>query len=746
MNKKYLLAVLVLLFTVGISFAESTIKGNRICLYNDDFDIMLSASENNLLHVRVTSKGESVKALFFRVEKKVSPTVPVKIAGKFKIGDFVVEETENGFILHKNNKKLYSSSFTKAAGKLIEEKKCYDNELFFGMGEASDQFTLNRRMLTIYQEAEYGNQARLYIPFFFTNGGDAYYYNAGGRDTVKFRKKNESSVSFTTNKGLIDYYYYYEPNPKKLVSTFYEFSNSRSMLPKWAFGYIQSKFGYESEKEVFEVVNKFKKYQIPISAIVLDLQWFKHMGDLDYNGDNWPDPEKMDKFLEDNGIKLLTISEPFYTIDSRNYKEFEKNGLFAKQKDGKTFTWKDWWCFDSKDGAIVNPIAPKAGELVGSKYTAMLRRGIDAFWTDLGEPENVPADAYFNEYTEEEFHNFYNLEWTKLIYNAVKKAFPDKRLLILSRSGFTGSAGYGVSIWSGDSSSSFDGLAKQPVLGINSGLTGFSYWGSDVGGFESHKELPDEELFIRWMQFGAFSPVFRAHGAMSAREPWIHGEKALDIIRYFIRLRYKLLPYIYSTAYRTYKEGIPMMRPLFFEHWEDKNLNAAEFADQYYFGDFLLVAPVLEAAALEPEISVYLPNDTSWYDFYSFEKIPSGMKTFNTDIKKIPVYIKEGAILPMDIDGNPVILLMPGKERSAFTWYDDDGVSNRYQKGDFEAIDITLDDRQVVFSGVKKKKEVTLKIPKGTITLSKIAGVKEEKGFYIVKIGLKVGNNTLQFN
>lgn len=717
MIKKVLIGVLIFWYYVGISFSAIELKENRILLQKRDIKISIEMNDKNRLHVLVVMEGKTVKPPFFKITEQGNLIVPVLRAdGLCQVGQFLIQENENGFSICQENPGssldiLCASAFMSAGETLVEEKKCFNNELFYGMGEVANQLALQRSLYTLYQEAQYNNQANIYIPFFFSSGGDGFYYNAMGRDTIKFKKKNEATVIYTAINGLIDYYYTYEPDFKKMVAGFYHFSGSRSLLPRWAFGYIQSRYGYKSEKEVRELVAQFQHYRIPVSAIVLDLQWFKRMGDLDFDPIAWPDPEKLDSMLEAAGIKLLAISEPFFTKDSRLYSFFEKNKLFATGKDKKTFTWKDWWCFDAAYGAIVNPIAARAPELLGAQYIQMVKRGIDAFWTDLGEPEGVSADVYFNEYTEQEFHNFYNFQWSKLIYNAVSQEFPDRRFWILSRSGFTGSAGYGVSIWSGDCASTFEGLARQPGLGLNAGLAGFSYWGSDVGGFVSNRELPEEELFIRWMQFGAFSPIFRAHGAESAREPWIHGEKALSIIKYYIEWRYRLLPYIYSTAYQTYCDGIPMMRPLFFYHAQDSSPEVRELGNQYYFGDFLLVAPVVEAAAVEPETRVYLPEG-EWYDFYTYEKLTPGLKTFTADINKIPVYIKGGAILPLSEGGKAVILLVPGKQFSSFNWYDDDGVSNQYKSGVFEAITITLDSKQVVFSGVKVEKAIRLKIIK----------------------------------
>lgn len=729
------------------------VEKNRLIISNDNLLISIWSSEKNSLKIRANKLKEAPHLSAFFIRKTVDAT-PIKKYGsqnQWKIGTYTVETSKAGFTVSQNGKKLFSSRFSIAGDYLTEEKNCFDKELFYGIGQGSDRFALYRCRFSLFQEARYGDRACLYIPFFFTGGGDAFYYDANSRDTVKFKNKHSALAQYSTKKNVIQYYYYHEPKPKTLVSRFYTFSGSHAMIPKWAFGYIQSKYGYQNQQEVIDVINTFKKYKIPISAIILDLQWFKQMGDLAYDKSNWPDPLKMDRFLEDNGVKLLTISEPFYTVDSKNFSQFDKHGLLAKDKDGKTITWKDWWCFDaSPKGSIVNPLAPNAAEMLGAKYIHMMEQGIDAFWTDLGEPENVPSGAFFNQFPEREFHNYYNKEWSRLIYNAISKKFPDRRLLILSRSGWTGSARYGVSVWSGDCTSSFDGLALQTVLGINSGLTGFSYWGSDVGGFESRGMKPEKELFIRWMQFGTFSPVFRPHGAKSPREPWIHGQDALKIIKSFIQTRYRLLPYIYSTAYQTYSKGIPMMRPMLFEHPRDTHPEVIEYANQYYFGDFILAAPVTASLSESPTQDIYLPGKLPWYDFYTYEPAEPGDKTAKLSLHRMPVYIAEGAIIPTMENKKSVLLLFPSKKKTAFTVYDDDGVTNNFKKGKFMAINIQMDINGVTFSNVKKSKEVLLKIPTTVkhFKLSKLTPGKtarKENNAYIIPIKLKPGTTRVEF-
>lgn len=736
--KKNLVILLAIALSLSI-FAKTSIEGNNIVIDKGIYKLSIMGTENSMLKVDFIKKNSKKAESEFFIEKKSSGEAPVAGKDFMTLAGYKIAEEENGFVVYMNDKKLFRSSFEITDAGIQETKECLDKELFYGLGEANDKLAIISKNFKIRNAAEYGNQARLYVPFVFSSGGDSFYYNAYTNDGMKFGRKDESKLIYTTEKESYNYYFWNEKNPKENVKKFYEFSKSKSMIPKWTFGYIQSKYGYETQQELMDIVNKFKEKDIPLSAVVLDLQWFKKMGDLDWNREKWPNPEEMDKFLEKNGVKLITISEPYFTVDSKNYKEYEDNGLFGKYADGKTINWGDWWCFGADYGAIMNPIAPKANEIIGKKYTNMVKTGIDGFWTDLGEPENADQRTMFNQYSEVDFHNYYNREWSRLVYDSLRKEYPDKRVLILSRSGFTGSAKYGVSIWSGDVSASFIGLRKQAVLGINSGMTGFSYWGSDVGGFVSGEKIPTEELFVRWMQFGTFTPVFRAHGAMSSREPWIYPGKSEDIITKYIKLRYEMMPYIYSSAYETYKNGIPIMRAFMMEYPEDKENE--NIGDQYFFGEYLMVAPVLLSKESEEEKEIYIPDDC--FDFYTFDAVKKGKLKFKPEIDKIPVFVKKGAILPFEKNGNLVITLVPDKKTSKFTLYNDDGITNEYEKGKYEAIEIALDKKGVIFNNVANEKEVELRILKSEADISEKG---TEDGKFVVKtVKLLKGENIIKF-
>lgn len=737
--KKFLVLFIMM---SSLLLAKGKIDGDILKLdLNEGIKVKLSETKSGEL--RVTAfRDEKIKVVEkeFFIEKEMAKSKIVKEKNMYKIGKYYIEDSETGFSVYSENKKLYyKSDFTYEKEKFRELKKCMDEEEFHGMGESAYMNSISSMKFIMHQVSEYSNQAQMNIPFYFSTGGDAFYYNSQHNDALRFGRKRSAEVKYMPQSEYIDYYFYHNANLKGLVSDFYNFSDSKSLIPKWAFGYIQSKYGYKNEKEVYDLIAEFKKREIPLSALVLDVQWFKHMGDLDWDKEAWPNHEKMDKDLEDSGIKMITISEPFFTVDSKNYDEFKKEGILSLRENGEVITWSDWWCFGSEYGGIVNPIAPNAKKIWGQKYIDMKNTGIDGYWTDLGEPESTPSEAMFNKYSENQFHNYYNREWSKLVYEVHNEAFPDERLFNMTRSAYTGSAKYNVSIWSGDVSSSFKALKRQVGIALNAGVTGFSYWGSDVGGFVSNEKIPSKELFIRWMQFGTFSPVFRAHGAMSSREPWIHDEEATNIISDYIKLRYEMLPYIYSTAHETYEDGIPMLRGVYLENQNDIEAHKRRY--EFYFGEYLLVAPVFNRLNKKQTLGVYLPEG-NWYDFYTYKKYESGKYTLDLTLDKIPVFIEEGAILPFENSIN----LFPKKEGiTEFDMYNDDGVSNDYLKGKFEKIKINLSSEAVEFNGVKEARVVKIKLIKDNVEIKNMKDYKEDDNFYYFDIDLKLGNNKLEF-
>lgn len=709
-------------------------------------DITMYLTEDNFVRVKYGVIGEKYTEMPFKIHKPVK-NAEITDADIFAIGDFIVKKDDTGYwLFNADNEVIYRAEIEIEYDKngafvaiesewdrvglvqnLKETRTYFNGEAFYGMGEASDSLTLNNRTFKLYHMADLGNQELMYIPFCFTDTGCATYYNSNGNDTIEFADKSEAlrKTEYKTAQLYLDYYIYQDSNPKSLISRFYTFSDSKSMLPKWVFGYIQSKFGYENEAEIYQIIEQAEKYNMPLSAIVIDYHWYDKMGDLDWSEKRFPNHKKMYETLKEKNIKLLTITQPYFTKDCKNYEEFDKEGIFAKRikeiPKPITMVWGDWWCKESLYGAIINPIAESAKKLLGEKYVKLKSKGLDGFWLDLGEPENVPPQAYFNQYPEQDFHLYFANEWIKLIYEAVSECYPNERLFFLSRCGYTGTAKYNVSVWSGDSSSTFKNLEKQISIGVNSGLSGYSYWGSDAGGFLSQLKLPDEELYIRWLQFACFTPVFRTHGKKTPREPWCYGGRTTDIILELINFRYKMLPYIYSASYQTFKYGVPIMRPMFLENPGDKKSWAIQ--NQFYFGDFLLVAPIYEKIEENEEKQVYLPQG-KWYDLFTLKPAQSGDISVKSVIDKIPVFVKEGAIVVFEDE----ILAVESEKPSHTVWYIDDGESNDYLKGDYEAVNINLASNSLSFTDVKEEKTVNIKYLQSDGTVKYFENIVINKG------------------
>ena len=707
---------------------------------------------DNYLRIKCSVDGEKIEENPFKIQKEPAEIAINDSGKKIKIENFTIVKNSNGYtLLDSSETSIYKAEieivFDKN-GKFIpietewdrvgyvqelHEKRTYFGKYrFMGMGEASDTPTLNNSEFTLYHMADLGNQAKIYIPFYFTDKGYAVYYNANGNDSFSFKDEKETAtVTYKTKQLYFDCYMFNETTPKKVVSRFYEFSGSKSLMPRWTYGYIQSKFGYQTEEEIYDLLQKIDEHNIRVSAIVIDLHWYKRMGDLNWNRDRFPHYEEMCKELKKRNIKLLTISQPFFTNNSKNYKELDEKDVFAKRTKEvtkpQTLVWGDWWCRDDLYGSVINPIAPNAEKVLGKMYVEMKEKGIDGFWLDLGEPENVPPQAFFNNYSEEEFHLHFANEWIKLISSAVSKAYPDYRMFVLSRCGYTGTAGYNVSIWSGDSSSTFTNLRKQMHIGMNSGITGYSCWGSDAGGFLSQLKLPDEELYTRWMQFACFTPMFRTHGKKTPREPWCFEGHTTDICVGLVELRNNLVPYIYSNSYRTYTDGVPLMRPLYLEHPEDEicwNRN-----DEYYFGDNLLVAPVFNSMKESKTRKVYLPKGL-WYDFFTLKPVKGGEIEVEISIDNIPVYIKEGSVT---VTEKEIIVTQSTKQNNdECIWYIDDGETNDYLNGNCEVITMKLTGNSLKMNNVKETKTVDFKFVKTDGT------VKEFKN-----ITLHTGDNTI---
>lgn len=462
-----------------------------------------------------------------------------------------------------------------------------------------------------------------------------------------------------------------------------------SLAPKWAFGLLQSKFGYRDRAEVKALVDTFDAKEIPVDSVILDLFWFKRMGDLAFDKAAFPDPAGMLAELRARGIRTIVIEEPYITKASRLYPEAERLGLLGKRPDGTAYTFPFW----AGETGLMDFTQPLAKQWWADQHKPLMDLGIDGWWLDLNEPEEHPADMQHAGGPAAAVHNVYALHMIKAVAIAQEQHKPDERLFILSRSGWPGTQALGAGQWSGDVATRWDAFANQIPLGLSMAMAGMPYWNTDIGGFAG--ERPDAELYVRWIQFGAFTPIMRPHGAHQEREPWAFGPEAEAIAAQYIKLRYRLLPYTYTVAREAQQSGLPFMRPLLLHYGTDpRTLN---LRDQYLWGRDILVAPVVTQG--ETSRKVYLPEG-EWYDFETNRRIKGGRYvTAAAPIETMPIFVRAGAILPMAPDRlrtggaweELTLAVYPGAEASSYTLYEDDGETTAFERGAFATTTFTCE-------------------------------------------------------
>ena len=504
---------------------------------------------------------------------------------------------------------------------------------------------------------------------------------------------------------LLDYVVFFGPSADNVIAAYRSLSGSVPLFPLWAYGFWQCRERYTSGNQLVETVKEFRKRNIPMDVIVQDWQyWGKNgWGVPIFDETNYSNPAGFIKEIHDlNAHFNISIwSNP--DRNSATGKDYVANNLYIPNSK-----WLDYF----------NPVTRET-------YWNTLREnlfayGVDSWWMDATEPEN---DALKGQETYLGPGDFYRLTYplfvSQAVYEGQRKTSSDKRVCILTRSAFLGQHRYGIINWSGDIGGTWDAYKRQIVAGLNYTITGLPYWTTDIGGFfrPGKSQYTDEkyhELLIRWYQWGAFNPIFRIHGYQSETEPWNYGQEVENNMRKMLNLRYRLLPYIYSEAYKVTKNGSTMMRPLVMDFIEDTT--AIKQPYQYMFGKAFLVAPVTEPDVKEWKI--YLPKEAEWYDFWTGEKYTGGQAVNKeTPIDIIPLFVKAGSILPFGPEvqfatekkWDNLEIRIYGGANGEFTLYEDENDNYNYEKGAYSTISITwneikktltINDRKGSFPGM----------------------------------------------
>lgn len=551
------------------------------------------------------------------------------------------------------------------------------DEDFYGFGERFTDFNKRGQKFEIWQrDAQSTNSDVSYkgMPYFMSTSGYSILLNTFTR--THFNMGGTSGVSYTmeTEDPYLDYYMFCNRDYKGLLTDYTNLSGRSPMIPRWAFGFWMSKMSYLTRKEVEDVVQKMDQFGMSHDVIHID-GWLDSRSKncsgelLEFDRDRFPDPEDMIKGLREKGVHLSLWMFPYVEAsvlkkdgpreEDYRFKQYglmAERGFLVKNSNGEPYIFSPGEGDAGSFGvAALDFTNPEFVRYMKERVKKLIRLGVGVIKTDFSE--EIPEDAVFYDgSTGLESHNKYCLLYEKTIYEASQEAKAEvgERALLWGRSGYAGSQNYPAN-WAGDSSAAKNNLASILNGGLSIGLSGVSFWGFDIGGFyncdyKGSRSMPDDEDYIRSVQMGLMAPLSRSHGQATPREPWNYSDTAQKAFLYINKLRYKLLPYIYSTAYETHYFGFPMMRAMLLEFQED--LNTRNVSRQYMYGDSLLVAPVFDQEVQH----VYLPKG-NWIDYYTGKRI-SGNKWIepNADINRIPLYIRENRVItelsnaPMHID------------------------------------------------------------------------------------------------
>ncbi|MGV3695684.1 TIM-barrel domain-containing protein [Flavobacterium sp.] len=576
-------------------------------------------------------------------------------------------------------------------------------EILYGGGARALGTNRRGNRLQLYNRAHYGYETEaslmnFCIPMVLSSNMYAVHFDNAAIGYMDLDSKKDNTLTYETISGRKTYQVIIGNGWLDLISNYTDLTGKQPLLPRWALGNFSSRFGYHSQEEVENTIVKFEKNQIPVDAIILDLYWFGKsvkgtMGNLEWDKDNFPNPDKMIADLNAKGVKTVLITEPFILTTSSKWNEAVAKDVLVKDKTGKPATWD----FYFGNTSLVDVFKPEGKDWFWNVYKRLINQGVGGMWGDLGEPEVFPSRAITAAGKADEVHNIYGHNWAKLIADGYKKDFPNQRPFILMRAGYSGSQRYGMIPWSGDVSRSWGGLQSQMEIALQMGMQGLGYMHSDLGGFAG--DYFDNRLYLRWLQYGVFNPIFRPHAQEDvASEIARKDVETMQIARKAVDLRYQLMPYNYTLAFDNNQKGTPLMRPMFFE--EPNNPALSEVDWQYFWGNDFLVKPVTRWKV--PDATLYFPKSSNWFDFYTNEKHAAG-STVRVKVSEeyIPTFVRAGSFIPM-IDPiqntskysldyfNLNFYFDETLKSSSGKLYNDDGVTpEAFEKGKYEMLNFS---------------------------------------------------------
>lgn len=654
--------------------------------------------------------------VMFGSEHEIRENTSFAVTEQAQVAEFNVEDTKDDIVLRSsrfsvivNKEEGYISLLDTLGQVLVKELpekarmnvcgdsvnayckfQLRDEEALYGLGQFRDNLMNLRNAKR--ELVQFNTQAA--VPVIYSTGRWGMFWDNPSRTIYT---DNSTGMSLVSDFGkVVNYYLFVGDKIDDLVTVYRSLTGGAPMLPDWALGYHQSRNRYATQKEVLDVARRMKEEDIPVSTIFIDYHYWGKYGTGSHKFDEtlFPDiPLMLDSLHNIYGIKVVLTMWPSFKPGIPNYNEMSQKGYILEGAK-------------AIDGYIYDTFNPKAAKMYWDKVSSLVDLNIDGWFLDGPEPDHVASFLPLNTYAglAQKVRNVYPLVHSSHFYKGITNARPNIRPYLLTRCAWASQQKWGTAVWSGDIPTTFAELQTQVTAGLNFTATGIPYWTTDIGGYSGGDPAKKDyqELFVRWFQYGTFCPVFRSHGrrypgdTKAPNELWAYGPEVQRICTDFIKLRYRLLPYIYTLSGKITQEHYTPMRLLAFDFAQDKKV--LDCKDQFMYGPAFLVCPVLQAGAVSR--SVYLPRGHTWIDFWNKTTYQGGTTIeVETSLDKIPLFVKAGSIIPYytAVEKNintdiPIEIHVFSGEDGSFELYEDDGETLKYQSGNYSVIPFKWND------------------------------------------------------
>ena len=794
---------------------QKTENGIKTSINDKNIDVEVQWFTPNSLRILKTPLGKTVEKKSLSVIAKpnksgvrIATSDNSRIVMKSPVLT-VTLNTENGII-----------TYAKTDGTILL-KENENSKPFTPMKDADrDAYTVYQGFITDKEEGLYGlgqlqngqmmqrNMSKLLIqgniedvsPIFQSTKGYGVFWDNYSATTYT---DNENETSFSSEVGdCIDYYFMYGGSADGVIAQVRALTGEVPMMPLWSYGFMQSKERYKSQEETVGVVKKYRELGIPLDCIIQDWQYWGHnylWNAMDFRNPSFDNPKAMIDSIHGMNARMMISIWSSFGPATKPYRTLDKERLLFNMETWPQSGIEGWPPnMEYPSGVrVYDCYNPKARDIYWDYLNkGIFQLGMDGWWMDSTEPDHFNwQESDFNRQTYlgsyRSVRNAYPLMTVGGVYDHQRAETSDKRVIILTRSGFLGQQRYASNVWSGDVQSSWDMFRKQITAGLNFSLTGMPHWNSDLGGFfagsyntngntSATRNPMYQELYVRWLQFGVFCPMMRSHGADTPREFFWYGkagEPVYDALVDAVKLRYSLLPYIYSTAWEVSHRQSTFMRALYMDFLNDKN--TWNIGNEYMFGKAFLVAPVLHSQytpeqkqnilkenegwnkttnnqvnlslnvdfTQSKEMEVYLPSGNKWYNYWTNEDFNGGQKLkIKTSLDRIPLFVRAGSIIPIGPDvqytnekkwDNLIINVYPGAD-GTFTLYEDEGDNYNYESGAYTEIQMKWNDKKRILTIDARKGEYNGMLTKRNFTIRTADGKEKVITYSGKKINVKI--------